>query len=271
MDMDMTTLDSKNQHSQSDETKLQIQPPPDQAIKGCPAFYAHAHAQIFAKDLENYDFKSNFIIEQHQSIGIDDGVYNKIRAIKDMFTKNGMSDYQTAFNLSTICNPAATGIWTADGKVNMDRLNAICRKSIPLEGAILNSDDDNNKYNNRILLRTGINEYLEELHGKTKNLGTAAHVNCYPVSWRLVTSKSFDELFTYCSDYKYTWTSEKFSENALTVNRFRKFYLNPKEFWADIVAEKRIELEKIKLQLRSQQQLKKSKSNNTLRDYCIVC
>lgn len=187
-------------------------------LSGCP--YAHKnmsdvakHASYFAQS--DGKLTNESMVHGHTVQGITKGVGIKIRAIGNLL--DDRKKLHTAEDVATVVNGASSGIWGPDGKFNEARFQQLVSRYI----------NDNGK---AIITRAMVDEFLHEIHGD-KDHGLATKIFLIiPVSWSAITKASFDELFTYYSDHKYT-NAEGVTVNALTVNHLRFFYTDPYAFF----------------------------------------
>jgi hypothetical protein len=149
----------------------------------CPFNAVLAHARFFTGADDALTTES--MTTGHTKQGITSGVPIKCRAIMNMLYDRKKE--ATAAELATLVNPAATGLWNAEGSFDEKRFELLAAKAISNQGkAILTK------------------QMFQELRPEEKDLGNATHVYyVVPVSWKAVTSGSIDELFEYYSDHWY--------------------------------------------------------------------
>jgi hypothetical protein len=190
--------------------------------KDWPADSAVArHIAFFTQNQDGQTLTAESMTWGHTIQKIFSGVSLKVAAILKLLKDQLLSP--TTDDLLKVNNPAASGIWSKDGKFDEKAFQGF------VDGASFFDD----KEKKRILTRESVRKWMNNKWAGHK-FGVAtwirlAYVIPIPVSWTAVTSGSFDELFLYYSDCTFTdpYAAQKVTaQNALTVERLREFYTN---------------------------------------------
>lgn len=167
------------------------------------------HAQFFAQ--QDGRLTDQSMTDAHTKQGINSGVYVKVWAIDNILYDRNLD--KTAQCLSSICNPASSGIWDENG-FNEKRFAEVTQNCAKKSDGTL------------VMTESIFKQFIHNLHAG-ENLGNATHLSyLIPVPWTAVTDGSVGELFKYYSDTTLEGENGK-SENAMTLGKFRQFYTDP--------------------------------------------
>ena len=187
------------------------------AKKDWPADSAVArHIAFFTQKQDGQTLTAESMTLGHTVQKIATGVSLKVQAILKLLSDRQLTP--TTEDLLKVNNPAASGVWSKDGKFDEKAFQGL------VDGASFLSQD-----NKRIFTRESVRKWMNN-KWSTQDFGIATWVRVLylipvPVKWTAVTSGSFDELFQYYSDC--TFTDEKgVKHSALTVEQVRAFYTN---------------------------------------------
>lgn len=143
----------------------------------------------------------------HAAVGIVDGVDTKFRVLRNL--AHGHRCPMTAAGFSQIVNPASTGIWRSDGTFDPDRFDELAKRAVLDKNGVLCVTD-------------------AIYQSMARPSGTIATFLFYvvPVFWTRISSGSLSDMITYFAD-----TETVTGERAITIDRLRTFYTQPREFF----------------------------------------
>ena len=175
------------------------------------------------------------MVQNHRELGFhdEDHLKRKITVILQLAKKSKDTGHDEKLRaeiskfakiLEKTNNPASAGIWMPGGEINYDVLNHLCDQAVEIAGQ-------------KVITRKIIDEHLKKTNKNSWAIATWTWVGILylPVYWTRITKGSFDELFSYLGDIKG-------QPNAISVEKFRRFYEHSDEVLRELWMSKNVSL-----------------------------